>query len=104
MAVTSANVKDILPNIVRTRTLVCEMTSDRNGQNSSNRRALVTMSLSAASALEGNFDDCWYQDCGATQHMSSRKEWFKNYVALNCPSKVFIGNATELKGIGVGDV
>ena len=58
----------------------------------------------AASSLEKDFEDCWYQDCGATQHISSRKEWFKNYVALDCPSKVINGNAIELKGIGVNDV
>ena len=64
----------------------------------------MTVSLAAASSLEADFDDCWYQDRGATQHMSSRKEWFKNYVVLDCPSKVIIDNATELKGIGEGDV
>ncbi|KAK9883573.1 hypothetical protein WA026_001750 [Henosepilachna vigintioctopunctata] len=36
------------------------------------RRALITVSLSFANVKKELVDgNCWYQDCGATQHMSS---------------------------------
>lgn len=86
----------------------CENKSDKNNsQNGGTRRAFISVSLSAASfetASSVDFYNNWYQDCAATQHMSSHKSWFKNYVELEEPSKVMIGDATELEGIGVGEI
>lgn len=45
-----------------------------------------------------------YQDCGATQHMTSRKDWLVNFELFKEPSTVVIGDATQLEGVGTGDV
>ena len=49
-------------------------------------------------------ENYWYQDCGATQNMTSHKSWMKNYTELKQPVMVMIGDATEMEGIGTGDV
>lgn len=78
--------------------------SNKYSKNGNNRRALITVSLSVIDFFNTNSQDCWYQDCAATQHMSSHKEWFKNYTTLEQPSMIVIGDATELEGIGIGDI
>lgn len=82
--------------------------SDKSDSKKSSRRALITIGLSTAKVNDINlkFDrrNTWYQDCGATQHMTFRKEWLTNFVKLQERTKVMIGDATELEGIGVGDV
>lgn len=64
--------------------------------------------MSAASVnsimSEENKSQCWYQDCAATQHMTSHTNWMKNYTKLSTPVMVMIGDATKLKGIGIGDI
>lgn len=79
----------------------------KSNQNNAPKRCLINISLSAASsnkALEREFENNWYQDCAATQHMSFHREWFTNYVELEEPVMVVIGDATELEGIGIGDI
>lgn len=79
----------------------------KSNQSNAPKRCLINISLSAASsnkALEREFENNWYQDCAATQHMSSHREWFTNYVELEKPVMVVIGDATELEGIGIGDI
>ncbi|KAG5868347.1 hypothetical protein JTB14_036263 [Gonioctena quinquepunctata] len=49
---------------------------------------------------ENDCSDCWYQDCGASQHMTSRKDWLTNFVELKEHMNVLIGDATKLEGIG----
>jgi len=36
--------------------------------------------------------------------MTSRKDWLSNYVELEEPTTVVIGDATKLEGIGICDV
>lgn len=48
--------------------------------------------------------DAWYNDSGATQHMSGRREWFKNYIELEVPRSVRIGNGDVIYAVGKGDI
>lgn len=73
-----------------------------------NRRALITVGLSTTEVNDDkSSEDCknvWYQDCGATHHMSSHRDWMTNYITLGKPLNVMIGDATILEGIGIGDI
>lgn len=48
--------------------------------------------------------DAWYLDSGATQHMSGRRECFKNCVELDVPHPVTIGNGDVIEAVGMGDI
>ncbi|KAG5883167.1 hypothetical protein JTB14_010303 [Gonioctena quinquepunctata] len=82
--------------------------SQRSYQRNSNRRAFISNGLSTANVKvilsENDCSDCWYQDCGASQHMTSRKDWLTNFVELKEHMNVLIGDATKLEGIGIGEV
>lgn len=73
-----------------------------------NRRAFITLGLTTANVdkINSNHDrsELWYQDCAATQHMTSRRDWLIDFVAFEDPAVVIIGDATKLEGIGSGDV
>lgn len=49
-------------------------------------------------------DDAWYQDSGATSHMSKQRNWFVNYVELEEPIDILIGNGDVMRAIGRGDI
>lgn len=51
-----------------------------------------------------NERDAWYSDSGATQHMTGKREWFKNYIELDVPHPVRIGNGDRIYAVGKGDV
>ena len=72
------------------------------------RRAFITVGLSTANVNQINSkkesSDLWYQDCAATQHMTYCKDWMTDFIEFEEPTMVMIGDATELKGIGMGDV
>lgn len=55
-------------------------------------------------SMKNDYQDLWYQDCGATQHMTLRNDWLKNYTVLQEPEKVMIGDSTLIEGVGVGDI
>ncbi|KAG5887624.1 hypothetical protein JTB14_036269 [Gonioctena quinquepunctata] len=82
--------------------------SQRSSQRNSNRRAFISTGLSIANVKdilsENDCSDWWYQDCGASQHMTSRKDWLTNFVELKEHMNVLIGDATKLEGIGIGEV
>lgn len=82
--------------------------SEKNDSEKSNRRALITLGLSTANVkqIKSKRDcrDSWYQDCAATQHMTSRRDWLINFIKLEEPTMVIIGDATKLEGIGLGDI
>lgn len=82
--------------------------SDRNNSSKSKRRAFITIGLSTAKINHINsksmHNNSWYQDCGATQHMTFQEKWLTNFTEFHEPTKVLIGDATELEGIGVGDI
>lgn len=48
--------------------------------------------------------DAWYNDSGATEHMSCRREWFKNYVEFEMARGVRIGNGDRMQAVGYGDI
>ncbi|XP_063911966.1 uncharacterized protein LOC135128817 [Zophobas morio] len=52
------------------------------------------------SILTGN----WYQDSGATQHMTSNKSWFVNLRQLKQPVTVIMGDSNQLKASAFGDI
>lgn len=81
--------------------------NERSEGTVSNRRAMITIGLSAINLNSIRMDDdnsAWYQDCGATQHMTFRKEWMSNFTRFEEPVTIVIGDATELLAIGKGDV
>lgn len=48
--------------------------------------------------------DAWYQDSGATSHMSNRGEWFVDYKELPKPIDVLLGNGEYMRAIGHGNM
>ncbi|XP_076298344.1 uncharacterized protein LOC143217692 [Lasioglossum baleicum] len=77
-------------------------------KNKSDRRAFITVGLTTAELnSKSSRDDCsteWYQDCAATQHMTSRADWITNPVKLEQPIMVMIGDGAELEGVAIGDI
>lgn len=82
--------------------------AEKNDSKKSDRRAFITIGLSTANVNHINSKrDCngsWYQDCAATQHMTSQRKWLINFDKFEKSTTVIIGDATELKGIGTGEV
>lgn len=85
-----------------------ENKSENNDSKKSNRRALITIGLSTANINDINTkrscNNSWFQDCAATQHMTPRINWLKNYVIFEKPTMIIIGDSAQLEGIGMGDV
>lgn len=86
----------------------CPMNDNQKSNcNHKSTKAMICTSLTARNmkyiSAKSNSKDLWYQDCGATQHMSCNKEWLKNYKPLESPELVLIGNSTFIKGYGVGE-
>lgn len=48
--------------------------------------------------------DKWYLDSGASDHMSSRKEWFHQYTMFAEPKSIRIGDGSYISAIGVGNI
>lgn len=46
----------------------------------------------------------WYLDSGATEHMSGRCEWFRDYFDLSVPHPVRIGNGDTIEAVGQGNI
>ena len=46
----------------------------------------------------------WFLDSGATDHMSSRREWFTDYSVKNAPIKVKIGDGSYIEAVGSGNI
>lgn len=82
--------------------------SGRNDNGPTNRRALITVGLTTANLhdLNSRLDtkELWYQDCAATQHMTSNRHWFTGYKKLDSPLDITIGDFTKLEAEGKGDV
>ena len=82
--------------------------SDKTESGKSNRRALITIGLSTAAIddinSKANNDATWYQDCGATQHMTFRREWLSDVVELDEPVEILVGKVNVIKGVAQGDI
>lgn len=86
----------------------CPQSDKKKTTSNNNRPALLTIGLSSAEmkyAKERQYKrNIWIQDCGASQHMTSHKEWFSNLEQFEEPITIVIGDATELEGVGIGDI
>lgn len=71
----------------------------RNKSNDKASNALVCEALVSVSE-----NDAWYNDSGATEHMSNRIEWFYDYTPLAEHRPVKLGNGEYVYGIGVGKI
>lgn len=84
----------------------CPAREDKN--NSNKPKLLMTIGLSTtemAAVHQGkDNNEVWYQDCGASQHMTFRQDWFENLIEFEVPMKISIGDSTELDGAAVGDI
>lgn len=49
-------------------------------------------------------DEHFFEDSGATSHMSKQRHWFINYKILDEPIEVLIGNGEYMRAIGRGDI
>jgi hypothetical protein len=58
--------------------------------------------LTAYSANIGN-DDKWYVDSGATQHLSSKKEWLDDYQDIT-PRNIYLADNRVIVAKGIGKV
>lgn len=90
----------------------CNQRRDDSSESQSSRKppiAWVTASLKT-SDLDKQLNNpeekmsAWYQDSGATQHMTSRREWFNEYTELSNPVSVLLGDSTVIDGVAVGTV
>lgn len=72
------------------------------------RRACISIGLSsiqmAGQSTKSDRRNVWYQDCGASQHMTFHKEWFTTLVQLEQPTTISMGNSHLIEGVGVGDI
>jgi hypothetical protein len=51
-----------------------------------------------------NFQNTWYLDSKATQHMTLVKKWFNTYQILSHPCPIYIGDDSPLNVVGIGFV
>lgn len=68
---------------------------------------MITVGLSTVNLKDISFEkdnNSWYQDCGATQHMTFHREWMTNFTKLDEPVTIVISDAIKLQGTGIGDV
>lgn len=48
--------------------------------------------------------DKWFMDSGASDHMSSKREWFINFIDLKVPIPIRIGNGKHIFAVGIGEI
>lgn len=48
--------------------------------------------------------DKWFMDSGASDHMSNKRGWFRNFKELEVPIRVRIGNGKHILATGIGDI
>lgn len=70
-----------------------------------NAKAFISVALSVTE-IERISDDCksWYQDSGATHHMTGNLNWMSNLTTIENPATIILGDSTELKSYNMGDV
>ncbi|CAB3235580.1 unnamed protein product [Arctia plantaginis] len=69
------------------------------------KKAFLTTALSTAdNDISKDRAISWYQDCGASQHMTSHREWFVQLDELDESIPIVIGDATRLDGVAVGNI
>lgn len=78
-----------------------KMMGDR--QTGDKGEALIGEVLTLAHGIKGNHN-VWYMDSGATDHMTSHREWFGTFSRFKEPKPVRIGDVRFIHATGVGDV
>lgn len=63
--------------------------------------AFVSVSKSESSNM---CDEDWYLDSGASDHMTCKREWFIDYVQIDPPVSVRIGNGNSIYAYGRGNI
>lgn len=49
-------------------------------------------------------DEMWFNDSGATHHMSKVRSWFRDYVELSTPKSITLGNGDVMYATGQGHI
>lgn len=79
--------------------------ADKSGNGKPRRKAFLTTALSTVdNDISKDRATSWYQDCGASQHMTSHREWFVQLEELDEPIPIVIGDSTRLDGVAVGNI
>ena len=60
--------------------------------------------VALTSASSQDKSQLWYIDSGATEHMTSNKSLFVNYVRYPQPTEIFLGDDRAIKALGEGKV
>ncbi|CAB3245753.1 unnamed protein product [Arctia plantaginis] len=69
------------------------------------KKAFLTTALSTVdNDISKDRAISWYQDCGASQYMTSHREWFVQLDELDESNLIVIGDATRLDGVAVGNI
>lgn len=71
-------------------------------KNSNEKKAYVAVSLTAQDLPYNK--DVWYQDSGATHHMTGNLNWLTNVRPLDVPTQIKIGDSSLLESTCEGDV
>lgn len=75
----------------------------RLAEKSQAKRASEDAAFIAAYIVSPGNDNEWYVDSGATQHLSSRKEWFHQYKDIS-PRNIYLANNHVIIAKGMGTV
>lgn len=68
-------------------------------------KLFLSVTLSAAEVSNiSNDSESWYQDSGATHHMTGNLKWISNLTAIQNPVQVKLGDASILKCHSMGNV
>ena len=60
--------------------------------------------FSVTSNNNQDFQETWYLDSGATQHMSPRRDWFTNFETLPTPKIIYMGDDGQHQAVGIGSL
>ncbi|XP_039311135.1 uncharacterized protein LOC120359010 [Solenopsis invicta] len=68
-------------------------------------KAFISIALSATE-IEQISDDhkSWYQDSGATHHMTGNLSWMSNLTTIENSATIMLSDSTKLKSYNMGDV
>lgn len=78
---------------------------NKSANGKSGSKAFLTTAFSTVdNDISKDMSTSWYQDSGASQHMTSHREWFIQLVELDEPIPIVIGDATRLDGVAVGNI
>jgi hypothetical protein len=69
----------------------------------STTRALATITEVDAE-VDNSEPSHWFLDSGASKHISSKFEWFSDYVPYPEPQKIWLGDDTQINAMGEGTV